>query len=175
MIRLAPEFMDLVLKGSVDLTNRDMLELTHHQVLHINDKLAFTLPDTMHHLLEMPIERSVRNAGINNVQVAMIKHLLFNFSALTIEHYTPLNRMFISRIRNGTYAKNIQPIPCTLKQLIDYAGGQDIYKNNDFKFTLKGSVLLLHKYGVSNDDIASEFNIRFDTVKKIIADSKFIK
>ena len=84
MIRLATEFMDLVLKGSVDLTNRDMLKLTHHQVLHINDKLAFTLPDTMHHLLEMPIERSVRNAGINNVQVAMIKHLLFNFSALTI-------------------------------------------------------------------------------------------
>ena len=168
MIRLKPQFINLVLDGSVDLENRDMLKLTKHQVLCINDKLAFMLDDKLYHLLEMPIERSVRNAKINNVQVAMLKYLLHHFSALTIEHYSHLNRMFISRIRNGTYAKNIQPLRCTLKQFIDYAGDDIEAYKVDYKFTVKGVVSLLHKYNVPRESIASELNLKLSVVDKII-------
>ena len=168
MIRLKPQFINLVLDGSVDLDNRDMLKLTKHQVLCINDKSAFMLDDKLYHLLEIPIERSVRNAKINNVQVAMLKHLLHHFSALTIEHYSHLNRMFISRIRNGVYGKNIQPLRCTLKQFIDYAGDDIEAYKNDYKFTVKGVVGLLHKYNVPRESIASELNLKLSVVDKII-------
>ena len=175
MIRLKPQFIDLVLDGSVTLSNRDMLQLAEWELLHINDGTDFVLSPHCKQLNQVQSERSLSNAGLTNTQAGMVKHLLHNFSALTIEHYSNLNRMLISRIRNGTYARHIPSVQCTLKQFIDSLDKTSMGAKVDYKFTLKGSVLLLHKYGVPNEAIADEFKVRLDTVNKIIADSKFKK
>lgn len=168
MIRLAPDFIDLVLNGSVDITNRDMLKLTEYELFCINDELPFELRKDQAFINALPIERAFTNANITNVQAGMIKHLLHNFSALTIEHYTGLNRMLISRIRNGVYAKNIPSVPCTLKQFIDSLDTTASVDNAGHKFTVKGVINLLHKYGVSIQDISKELNIKPSTVAKIV-------
>ena len=168
MIRLAPDFIDLVLNGSVDITNRDMLKLTEYELFCINDKLTFELREDQAFINTLPIERAFTNAKITNVQAGMIKHLLHNFSALTIEHYSGLNRMLISRIRNGVYAKNIPSVPCTLKQFIDSVNEASEVSNVGYKFTLQGVIKLLHKYDVSIQDISKELNIKPSIVAKIV-------
>lgn len=168
MIRLAPDFIDLVLNGSVDITNRDMLKLTEYELFCINDKLPFELRKDQAFVTSLPIERGVSNAKLNNIQVGMIKHLMHSFSALTIEHYTSLNRMFLSRVRNGIYAKGIPSIPCTLKQFIDSVNEASEVSNIGYKFTLQGVIKLLHKYDVSIQDIAKELNIKPSVVAKIV-------
>ena len=168
MICLKPQFINLVLDGSVDLSNRDMLELTQYHLLCINDGLPFELRSDHWFLDTMPIERAFTNAKITNVQAGMIKHLLHNFSGETIAHYSGLNRMLISRIRNGVYAKNIPSVPCTLKQFIDSLYTTIDVDNAGYKFTVKGVVGLLHKYNVPRESIASELNLKLSVVDKII-------
>lgn len=168
MIRLVPDFIDLVLNGSVDITNRDMLKLTEYELFCINYKLPFELRKDQAFVNALPIERGMSNAKLNNIQVGMIKHLMHSFSALTIAHYTGLNRMFLSRVRNGVYAKGIPSIPCTLKQFIDSVNEASEVSNIGYKFTLQGVTKLLHKYGVSIQDISKELNIKPSTVAKIV-------
>lgn len=166
MIRLPVSFIDLILNGEVKAEQANRLGISTIDLRHINNDEPFTGHEHYSFVNGLPIDRGTRNAGLTNMQVGMLKHILIHISGLTIEHYTQLNRGKISRIRNGLYASHIPKIPCTLRQFLDEFSPPDAMEK--IIYTPKGVIKLLWSCGVPEPVIIEKTNIDIRYVSRVI-------
>ena len=102
---------------------------------------------------------------VSHMHIGMMKYLMQFFSGETIAHYTGLNRMWLSRVKNGHYGNDIPKIRCSLKAFIQTIDPLETEYNARL-FSAKFVLGAMHRLGITATQAAQELNIAEKYVRR---------
>ena len=165
-MRVNPILMDAVIKGGLNEKQLKAIGFSTHEILHLIGDLGFK--ETDHAELASQYLKGTKGKAhfeVSSMHIGMIKYVLRFVSGETISHFTGLNRMWVSRVRNGQYGGDIQPITCTFKDLINsFPELESTY--NGRLFHVDAFLKVLHSLGITAKQAAQELNIAEKYVRR---------
>ena len=165
-MKLHPKILDLIVDGTLSDRQCIKLGLDDRRLNQIRYDESFNASD--HAELASQLWEGTKGKThftVSYMHIGMMKYLLQYFSGETIAHYTGLNRMWLSRMRNGLYADDAPMIRCSLKAFIAYIDPLETEYNARL-FSAKYVLSAMHRLGITAKQAAQELNIAEKYVRR---------
>ena len=165
-MKLHPKILDLIVDGTLSDRQCIKLGLDDRRLNQIRYDESFNASD--HAELASQLWEGTKGKThftVSYMHIGMMKYLLQYFSGETIAHYTGLNRMWLSRMRNGLYADDVPMIRCSLKAFIACIDPIETEYNARL-FSAKYVLSAMHRLGITSKQAAQELNIAEKYVRR---------
>ena len=165
-MKLHPKILDLIVDGTLSDRQCIQLGLDDRRLNQIRYDESFNASD--HAELASRLWKGTKGKThftVSYMHIGMMKYLLQYFSGETIAHYTGLNRMWLSRMRNGLYADDVPMIRCSLKAFIACIDPIETEYNARL-FSAKYVLGAMHRLGITAKQAAQELNIAEKYVRR---------
>ena len=164
-MKLHPKILDIIVDGTLSDRQCIKLGLDDRRLNQIRYE-SFNASD--HAELASQLWKGAKGKThftVSYMHIGMMKYLLQFFSGETISHYTGLNRMWLSRMRNGLYADDVPMIRCSLKAFIDCIDPIETEYNARL-FSAKSVLGAMHRLGITASEASKELNIAEKYVRR---------
>ena len=165
-MKLHPKILDLIVDGTLSDRQCIQLGLDDRRLNQIRYDESFNASD--HAELASQLWKGTKGKThftVSYMHIGMMKYLLQCFSGETIAHYTGLNRMWLSRMRNGLYADDVPMIRCSLKAFIACIDPIETEYNARL-FSAKYVLGAMHRLGITAKQAAQELDIAEKYVRR---------
>ena len=165
-IRITTQLLTAIMHDGLNTKQLKTLGYTPHELNIISGDVGFKL-DT-HADLALQLWKGTKGKthfDISYLHIGMMKYIMQYISGESVSYFTGINRMWLSRIKSGQYADNVQPIPCTLKNLIDNLDPLETEYNSRL-FSAKRILHSMHRLGITAKQVAQELNIAEKYVRR---------
>ena len=166
IMKLHPKILNLVVDGTLSDRQCIKLGIDDQRLNRIRYDESFNASD--HAELASQLWKGAKGKThfeVSYMHIGMMKYLLQFFSGETISHYTGLNRMWLSRMRNGLYADDVPMIRCSLKSFIACIDPIETEYNARL-FSAKYVLSAMHRLGITSKQAAQELNIAEKYVRR---------
>ena len=166
IMKLHPKILNLVVDGTLSDRQCIKLGIDDQRLNHIRYDESFNASD--HTALAAQLWKGAKGKThfeVSYMHIGMMKYLLQFFSGETIAHYTGLNRMWLSRMRNGLYADDVPMIRCSLKAFLDSIDPLETEYNARL-FSAKRVLQVMHRLGITSKQAAQELDIAEKYVRR---------
>lgn len=165
-IRITPQLLTAILHNGLNAKQLKNLGYAPDELNVISGDVGFDV--TEHAGLASQLWKGTKGKihfDVSYMHIGMIKYIMQYISGESIAYFTGLNRMWLSRIKTGHYADNVQPIPCTLKNLIDNLDPLETEYNARL-FSAKRVLQVMHSLGITAKQAAQELDIAEKYVRR---------
>ena len=165
-IRITTQLLTAIMHDGLNTKQLKSLGYTPHELNIISGDVGFKLDN--HTELALQLWKGTKGKThftVSYMHIGMIKYIMQYISGESIAYFTGLNRMWLSRIKSGQYADNVQPIPCTLKNLIDNLDPLETEYNARL-FSAKRVLQAMHSLGITAKQAAQELDIAEKYVRR---------
>ena len=165
-IRITPQLLTAIMHNGLNTKQLKNLGYTSDELNVISGDVGFKLSD--HARLASQLWKGAKGKthfDVSYMHIGMIKYIMRYISGESIAYFTGLNRMWLSRVKSGQYADNVQPIPCTLKNLIDNLDPIETEYNARL-FSAKRVLQVMHRLGITSKQAAQELDIAEKYVRR---------
>lgn len=165
-IRITPQLLTAIMHDGLNAKQLKNLGYTSAELNVISGDVGFKLSD--HAELALQLWKGTKGKThfeVSYMHIGMIKYIMQYISGESVAYFTGLNRMWLSRIKSGQYADDVQPIPCTLKNLIDNIDPVETEYNARL-FSAKRVLQAMHSLGITPKQAAQELGIAEKYVRR---------
>lgn len=165
-IRITTQLLTAIMHDGLNTKQLKSLGYTPHELNIISGDVGFKLDN--HADLALQLWKGTKGKThftVSYMHIGMIKYIMQYISGESVAYFTGLNRMWLSRIKSGQYADDVQPIPCTLKNLIDNIDPVETEYNARL-FSAKRVLHSMHRLGITAKQAAQELNIAEKYVRR---------
>ena len=165
-IRITTQLLTAIMHDGLNTKQLENLGYTPHELNIISGDVGFKLDN--HADLALQLWKGTKGKthfDISYLHIGMMKYIMQYISGESVSYFTGINRMWLSRIKSGQYADNVQPIPCTLKNLIDNLDPLETEYNSRL-FSAKRILHSMHRLGITAKQVAQELNIAEKYVRR---------
>lgn len=159
--------IDCYLKGVFSKQDMQRLNIPNEHIELMIGESTFSISDHVHLSMPYKTARSNPRTPITIMQLGMIKYLAKYFSQPTLQYYTGLNRAWLGSLKLGQYAGDVEPIKCSLLDLVTILKPDEFAK--EVLYTKRSVVRHLYQAGVTNiEKIALLMHVNTRTVQRWI-------
>ena len=165
-IRITPQLLTAIMHDGLNAKQLKNLGYTSAELNVISGDVGFKLSD--HAELALQLWKGTKGKthfDISYLHIGMIKYIMQYISGESVSYFTGINRMWLSRIKSGQYADNVQQVPCTLKNLIDNLDPLETEYNARL-FSAKRVLQAMHSLGITAKQAAQELDIAEKYVRR---------
>lgn len=165
-IRITPQLLTAIMHDGLNPKQLKSLGYTSAELNVISGDVGFNLAD--HADLALQLWKGTKGKthfDISYLHIGMIKYIMQYISGESVSYFTGINRMWLSRIKSGQYADNVQQLPCTLKNLIDNLDPLETEYNARL-FSAKRVLQAMHSLGITAKQAAQELDIAEKYVRR---------
>lgn len=168
IMKIHPKILNLVVDGTLSDRQCVALGIDDKRMNAIRYDESFDIDAPLNSALALQLWKGTKGKThfeISYMHIGMIKYLLQFFSAETLSYYTGINRMWLSRVRNGLYADDVPLVRCSLKAFIQTIDPLETEYNARL-FSAKFVLGAMHRLGITAKQAAQELNIAEKYVRR---------
>lgn len=168
IMKIHPKILNLIVDGTLSDRQCIALGLDDKRLNQIRYDESFDADAPLNSALALQLWKGTKGKThftISYMHIGMIKYLMQYFSAETLSHYTGINRMWLSRVKNGQYADDVPKIRCSLKAFVACIDPIETEYNARL-FHVKVFLKVLHGLGITAKQAAQELSIAEKYVRR---------